>query len=327
MSTYRFLRTFSCSWARAIALAFVFFLGFQGKSCFATDWSVIQTAIGVNGNVMPGDVLRIELIRTDLVATLDGQSLPRNETASVFNGFLAFKPSFNGNFFVDGALPAQDTEVDALVTALRANTQIAVTGISNRLINETPKIVWVYFEAGGDGGDLAATLASALAVIKNPQKNVVVTPGTSGVIDPSSILPPKFLKLFDEGYVELLDATFAFYLPRPDERSIYLGDARAETGLGVGQSFNITLNFASGTDIVLNIDFALKREEVQDVEDILRAGGFAITSESNRYLNDEPRLVFVHVTGSGDGFALGNTLYDVIQIIQKDSPHGRDHGW
>jgi hypothetical protein len=327
VSTNRFLRIFSSSWARAIALAFVFFLGLQGKTCFASDWSAIQTAIGVSGNVMPGDVLRIELVRTDLIATVDGQSLPKNETASVFNGFVAFKPSFNGNFFVDGALPAQETEVDALVAALRANTQIAVTGISNRLINETPKIVWVYFEAGGDGGDLATTLASALAVIKNPQMNVVVTPGTSGVIDPSSILPPKFLKLFDEGYVELLDATFAFYLPRPDERSIFLGDARAETGLGVGQSFNITLNFASGTDIVLNIDFALKREEVQDAEDALRAGGFTITAEGSRYLNDDPRLVFVHVTGSGDGFALGNTLYDVIQIIQRDSRHGGNRGW
>jgi hypothetical protein len=157
--------------------------------------------------------------------------------------------------------------------------------------------------------------------------NIHVIPGTAGIIDPSSILPPKFLKLFDEGYVELLDATFAFYLPRPDERSIYLGDVRAETGLGVGQSFNITLNLAGGTDIVLNIDFALKREEVQDAEDALRAGGFTISSQGERYLNDNPRLVIVHATGSGDGFALGNTLYDVIQIIQSDSGHGRDHGW
>ncbi len=42
-------------------------------------------------------------------------------------------------------------------------------------------------------------------------------------------------------------------------------------------------------------------EEVQPVEDVLRTGGFSITSQGNHYLYDNPSLQFVHATASGDG--------------------------
>jgi hypothetical protein len=86
----------------------------------------------------------------------------------------------------------------------------------------------------------------------------------------------------------------------------------------VGQSFYIQVPFSGGTNITLNIDFALRASEVQPVEDALRTGGFTITAQSNHFAGDSPRLFFVHATASGDGPTLGNTLFGVIQIIEGD---------
>ncbi|HEY1500137.1 MAG TPA: DUF1259 domain-containing protein [Acidobacteriaceae bacterium] len=306
--------------ANAVALVCVFFsFTFAGEKAFAApDWSAVQTALGASGTEMPGNVLRFELVRSDVAETVNGQA---QNPGAVANGFVAFKHAYDGQTFADGSLPAQESEVTALETALRTNRHIKITGIGSHFVLESPRLVWVEFEALGDETDLATSLATALVAIHSPQLGVNVIPGTNTVFDPSTILPPKFLKLFDEGFVEQLDLVFAFYLPRPDERSISIGDVRAEAGLGVGQSFYVQVPFEGGTNITLDVDFALRPEEVQPVEDILRAGGFTISSQANHYLFDDSDLQFVHATASGDGFALGGSLYSAIRVVRGDDRH------
>lgn len=302
--------------AKAFALAFVLFSLVGEKAFAAPDWSAIQSALGANGTEMPGNVLRFELVRQDLAITVNGQ--PQTPGAGA-NGFVAFKRAYDGQMFADGSLPAQETEVAALETALRANKHIEITAIGSHLLLDSPKLVWVEFEALGDGTDLATSLATALQTIHSPQVGVTVIPGTDNVFNPASILPPKLLKLFDEGFVEQLDFIFAFYLPRPDASAITIGDVRSESGLGVAQSFYIQVPFSGGSNVTLDVDFALRPDEVQPVEDTLRAGGFTITSQSNHYVHDTPHLMFVHATGSGDGFTLGTSLYNAIQIIRASA--------
>jgi hypothetical protein len=302
--------------ARVVALAFVSFSLLGGKAFAAPDWSAIQSALGATGTEMPGDVLRFELVREDLSVTVNGQA---QNLGAIQNGFVAFKRAYDGQMFADGSLPAQETEVAALETALRTNKHIQITGIGSHVILESPKLVWVEFEALGDGTDLATSLATALATIHSPQVGVTVIPGTDNVFNPASILPPAVLKLFDEGFVEQLDQVFAFYLPRPDASAITIGDVRSEAGLGVGQSFYIQVPFSGGSNVTIDVDFALRPEEVQPVEDTLRAGGFTITSQGNHYLQDTPHLQFVHATASGDGFTLGNSLLSAIDIVQASA--------
>jgi hypothetical protein len=88
----------------------------------------------------------------------------------------------------------------------------------------------------------------------------------------------------------------------------------------VGQSFYIQVPFSGGTNVTLNIDFALTAQELPPVQSMLRAGGFTLSSLSNHYVDENHRLYFLHATASGDGFALGNTLFNVIQIIQIGRP-------
>lgn len=301
--------------AKACALALIPLSWLGATPCAAVDWSTIQGALHADGTQMPGSVLRLELVRQDLALTLDGQTVPITNQAAVANGFIAFQPIRNARFFADGSLPAQESELSTLLAALRANTAIHITAVGSRVLGLSPSLIWVHFEAVGNGSALATTLATALETIHNPQVGVVVIPGTNTVFDPSSILPPQFLTLFNHGFVEQLMYSFAFYLPRPDENRFTVDGVSAEPGLGVGQSFNIEVPFSGGTNITINIDLALRADEVQAVEDTLRTGGFSIASESNHYVDESPRLFYVHATASGDGFSLGNTLYRAIRII------------
>ena len=319
MSKLSILLTGRRSAAPAIAVAFAMFSLSTARAFAATDWSAIQTAMHADGVVMPGDVLRFELVRQDLSMTVDGTAVPSFQVAAVSNGFVAFKPMANGHFYADGSLPTLESEMADMVPVLLTHPHIRITSIENRIINESPRLVWVHFEGTGTGTQLSGWIAAALAKIHDPQVGVTVIPGVNSIINPSQILPPKVLALFNEGFVEQLTDIFAFYLPRPNEQSIMLGNhVKAESGLGVGQSFYIQVPFSGGSDITLNIDFALRVEDLSEVQTLLRNGGFTITGQSNNFVDESRRLYFLHATASGDGFALGQVLLNIIDVIQAN---------
>src|SRR5476651_792110 len=86
-SCVRFVRYFA---VRMLILAVVL-LSTHGAFA-ATDWSGIQAAMGTDGNVFPGDVLRFQLSRHDLAISVDGVPLGQfGFNAAVSNGFVAFK--------------------------------------------------------------------------------------------------------------------------------------------------------------------------------------------------------------------------------------------
>lgn len=317
-----FVRKFSI--AGILVLSFALMAFCDGRAYAATDWSAIQSAMGIDGVLLPGDVLRFELIRADIGnLTVNGQILNQNEAT---NGFVSFKEIENGKFFADGSIPVKDSEVQSVQTALRADTHIHITAIANRLSQETPSMLWIHFEARGNGGSLATAIASVLAMIHNPQLGQVIVPGTENIISLSDI-PPQFQALFKQGFLEQINDTIVFYLPRPDERRIRLGPAPASFGLGVGQSFYITIQGNVNSVIVtMDVDFALQKDEIQQVSDVLRTGGFTISSQSNNYVNDDPNLYYVHASASGNGFDFAQSLFTAVQIIQADSQHrDRDH--
>ena len=283
----------------------------------ATDWSGIQAAMGTEGYVFPGDVLHFQLSRRDLAISVDGVPLPQSGfNATVANGFVAFKEKRGNDFFADGALPAQESEVAVLEDSLLSHGRaIRITAVYSHVTNISPKLIWVHFEATGPGADLATFLAAALTTIHNPQLNGVFIPGTNFVFDPS-LLPGPILDLFNEGLVAQVDNIFAFWLPRPDECSIGL-DTRvgAQSGLGVGQTFYIQVDFSGGADITINIDFALRPHELPAVQSILRSGGFTLPSLSNNYVSDTTRLHYLHATASGNGILIGATLFKAVKVI------------
>jgi hypothetical protein len=294
----------------------------------ATDWSGIQAAMGTDGYVFPGDVLRFQLARRENISVDGAPPLPGHFAAAVSNGFVAFKQKRGNDFFADGALPAKESEVSALEDSLLGHGRaIRITAIYSHVTNISPKLIWVHFEATGPGVELATWLADALVIIQNPQLGGIFIPGTNNVIDPPAILPPPILDLFNQGFLAQVDNIFAFWLPRPDECSISLDSrVKAQSGLGVGQTFYIQVDFSGGADITINIDFALRTSELPAVQSILRSGGFTLPSLSNNYVSDTPRLHYLHATASGNGIVIGATLFKAIQVIGRGDGNGGNGG-
>jgi hypothetical protein len=310
-----------------LILALAAFSG--GRAYASTDWSAIESAMKVDGVVLPNGVLRFELVRQDIGnITVNGQLVGEHEGVS---GFVGFKQIEGGRFFADGSIPVLDSESQKLQTALRQDTHIQITAIANRLSQETPSLLWVHFEARGNGASLATSIASALATIGSPQLDLFVLPGTENIISLSDI-PQQFQDLFKQGFLEQIGNAIVFYLPRPDEKSIHLGSVPAESGLGVGHSFYIEiLGNVDSVTVTMDVDMALRKDEVQQVVDVLRSGGFTVSSVSNNFVDDDPSLYYVHVFGTGNGFDFAQPLFTAVQIIEADSKfeqgHGHDHGW
>lgn len=313
---------FSLNKVLALILTLAAFSGVRAYA--ATDWSAIQGAMNADGVILPHNVLRFELVRQDVNAiTVNGQVIDANEGGS---GFVSFTPIRNGIFFADGSIPVLDSESQAVQVALRSDPRIKITAIANRLSQETPSLLWIHFEARGNGASLATAIASALALIKSPQEGVLVVPGTENIISLSDI-PQQFQDLFKKGSLEQIGNAIVFYLPRPDENSIHLGSERASVGLGVGHSFYILIqgNVDSVT-VTMDVDMALRKDEVQQVLDVLRGGGFTVSSLSNNFVDDDPSLYYVHVFGSGNGFDFAQPLFTAVRIIEAGSRHDHDHG-
>jgi hypothetical protein len=111
------MRIFNPPWplASLVCLLLPLWLG----TAHAQGWAPIQTALDANGTVLPGPVLHFDLVRSDISVTVNNQAL---NSAEVANGYINFEPLQNGQYFADGALPAQESEVPALSSALRLNT-------------------------------------------------------------------------------------------------------------------------------------------------------------------------------------------------------------
>jgi len=293
----------------------------------ATDWSAIRAAMGADGAVLPGDVLRFQLVRKDVPYSVNGVPVFEGYIGSVTNGFVAFKEKRDGRFYVDGTLPAQESELSSLQDSLLQHRQFHITAIYNHVTNVSPQLTWVHFEATGSGVKLATWIAAALETIHNPQLGVFFVPGSNNVLPPDT-LPPEFVDIFNQGYFATVNNFFVFWLPRPDENRLTLDDrVRAQTGLGVGQTFYINIDFsASNTNAVINVDFALREGELAAVQSILRAGGFTLPSLSTNYISANHPLYYLHATGSGDGFVLGATLFKAIAVIGRSTGGGGTGG-
>jgi Domain of Unknown Function (DUF1259) len=278
-------------------------------SAFAQNWTPIQTAFDANGTVLSGPVLHFDLVRSDLSITVNNQSL---NPAEVANGYVNFKMLSAGVYFADGALPAEESQVPALSAALQANSAIHITAVVNHAALETPKLLWVHFEAQGSSSSLAGTIAAALATIDNPQRNVTAVPVTA------SELPPAYqaiLTVANGTITQLNGAVYEVVVARPDESKYKIGGVPASASLGVAVTFFVQP--LSGTTVAANAEFALDRAEIQDVIAALSKDGFAVPALHNHFVNDYDRLFFVHGFAVGDENTLSAALFTSLPPIYK----------
>jgi hypothetical protein len=305
------LRSFFWQTVRLISIVIcVTALGARCSYADTPNYAPIQKILAAPGVIEPDGVLHFDLVRSDLSITVGSQAV---NSAEVGNGYVNFKYMGNSVWYVDGSLPAQESELAALQAALRTYQTLHITAVVNQVVLESPRLVWVHFESENENGStLAYEISSGLQQIENPQKGVTSVPIPLSVI-PGALFQDAFLGA-NGTITQLNGAVYVFTVPRDDINHFFLGGVPASASLGVAYTFYVQ-PLSTGNNIVLNTDLGLKQPELQPVRDALAAAGLTVGSVHDNFVDDSSRLFFVNGYAVGDAGVLGDSLYNSLTAI------------
>src|SRR5215211_6855248 len=124
----------------------------------AVDWDVVAQALGKPGQLMPGDVYRVGMPRTDLNVTVEGVTV---KPGFALGSYAAFK-QMGDEAMVMGDLVLLDEEVPEVMSGL-FNGGMQVTAVHNHLNQVSPHVLYMHYAGHGDAVQLATALHQALA--------------------------------------------------------------------------------------------------------------------------------------------------------------------
>src|SRR6266478_4801433 len=134
-----------------------------GQQPSATDWKLVEQALGKAGSMQPGDVYKVSLPRSDLKVTVSGVEL---KPVLALGSWVAFKKSGDLTM-VMGDLVLTEDEVTLVMTKLEEGG-VEPTALHNHVLHESPRIMYMHIHAMGDAVKIARAIHDALALSKTP---------------------------------------------------------------------------------------------------------------------------------------------------------------
>jgi Domain of Unknown Function (DUF1259) len=257
-------------------------------------WSKVGEALGKPGAVMPGNVYRVALPRTDLHVSVDGIPI---KPALALGGWLAFKET-GASAMVMGDLVLTDREVAPVMTHL-AEAGIDVTALHNHLLRGTPNTMYMHVLGHGDPVKLAAALHDALAASGTPLKaGPAASPSSSIDLDTAAI----DRKMRFKGKVN--GGVYQLSIPR----SAAVSDGGMPVPPAMGSANAINFQPLGGGKAAIAGDLVLTATEVNPVLRTLRMSGIEVTAVHNHMLDDQPHLFFMHFWAHDDALALAKGM-------------------
>ncbi len=262
-----------------------------------TDWSAVEQALGRPGTMMPGDVFRIGMPRSDLRVTVEDVPV---QAGFALGSYAAFKQYDDGTM-VMGDLVLLDQEVNGVMSGLFDNG-FAVTAVHNHLNNMSPHVMYMHYEGHGDAVEMATALHQALSASATP---------LSPASPPAPAAAPSGPQL-DTG---MLDGILG-YSGRLNGSIEQFSVGRTETIVEMGhqlvpaQGATTALNFqpTGPSTAAITGDFVMLESEVNAVASTLRANGIQVTAVHQHHIGEEPRLFYMHFWANDDAAKLASGL-------------------
>jgi len=104
------------------------------------DTTAITSALARTGKMMPGDVYRVGLPRTDLHVTIRGLTL---KPGFALGGYAVYRAEPQGTLLL-GDMVLLPSEVEAVQQSLESSG-FRITALHNHLLNETPHVMLAPF--------------------------------------------------------------------------------------------------------------------------------------------------------------------------------------
>jgi hypothetical protein len=273
------------------------------------DWSAVEQALGRSGQMMPGDVFRIGMPRTDLKVTVEDVPV---QAGFALGSYAAFKQYDDGTM-VMGDLVLLDQEVNAVMSGL-FDRGFLVTALHNHLNNVSPHVMYMHYEGHGDPLELATGLHDALSASATP-------------LSPASPPPPPAQPSGPQPDAAMLDSILG-YTGRLNGSIQQYGVPRTETITEMGhqlvpaQGVTTAINFqpTGATTAAITGDFVMIEGEVNAVANALRANGIQVTAVHQHHLAEEPRLFYMHFWANSDPARLANGLRAALDQTASMAP-------
>lgn len=261
------------------------------------DWQPVEQALGLPGKLMPGDVFRIGMPRTDLHVVLDGVAL---KPGFALGSYLVFK-KYGGGTLMMGDLVLSERELEPVMLKL-VQGGVDISAIHNHLIGEQPHVLYLHVMQMGDPVKMAQAVHAALALSATP-----LTPAPKKP-QPAIALPTQQLDQIMGAAGTADGGIYKYTIPRPQtlhEDGMVVPPAM---GLATGINFQPT---GAGKAAITG-DFVLLAAEVNPTLRALRQGGIDVTALHSHALTEQPRLFFMHFWANADALQLARTLHTAL---------------
>jgi len=263
----------------------------------AVDWTAVEQALGRPGQMMPGDVFRIGMPRTDLKVTVDEVPV---QAGFALGSYAAFKEYDDGTM-VMGDLVLLDQEINTVMSGL-FDRGFQVTALHNHLNNMSPHVMYMHYEGMGDPVELATNLHDALSASGTP-------------LSPASPPPPAAQPSGPQLDMAMLDGILG-YTGRLSGSIVQYSVPRTETIVEMGhrlvpaQGVTTAINFqpTGPSTAAITGDFVMVGTEVNAVASSLRANGIDVTAMHQHHLAEQPRLAYMHFWANADPATLARGL-------------------
>jgi hypothetical protein len=272
-------------------------IGAPSRQAADVDWSAVQDAVGRPGTMMPGDVYRIGIPRTDLKVTVEGVPV---QAGFALGSYAAFK-QFDDGTMVMGDLVLLDEEVNGVMSGL-FDQGFEVTALHNHLNTMSPHVMYMHYEGHGDALQLAQSLHQALSASATPLSPAVPPPPAATPTGPQLDIPTLDGIL---GYSGRANGSVIQYTVARSEKLMEMGHELLPA-MGVATAINFQPTAANTGSITG--DFVLMGSEVNPVAQALRANGIEITAMHQHHIDETPRLFYMHFWANADPANLAHGL-------------------
>ncbi|MBI5492720.1 MAG: DUF1259 domain-containing protein [Deltaproteobacteria bacterium] len=290
------------------AVLFFILASFPSLSLAALNIAGIENITGLKGRyIEKEEVYRITIPHEELKVSALGISLTPPQGLTSWAGFK--KP--RDKAILSGDIVLLEDQVNP-VMSVALDSGLSVTALHNHFLRESPRVMFMHISGLGDEAVLANGLKRVLDKMKEslpappaPRRpRIGAGPLTQGVIEDA--LGEK---------VEQSNGALKATLGR---QTLLYGEV-----LGSSMGINSWAAFAgSDKEAVVNGDFVVFENELQEVLKALRASNIEITAIHNHLVMEVPRLVFIHYWGTGTsaGLAKGVRAALEAQVKAREEP-------
>jgi hypothetical protein len=266
----------------------------------------IDELTGLKGRLNEQEhVYKVSSPRTDIKVSVDKWEMP---PFMGLTSWAAFMPGMKGEAMVMGDLTLMQDEVNPVMSAA-INNGLQVTALHNHFFFDEPKVYFMHISGEGDTETLAKGVRAALDTVKEIRAGRR-QPGQSfgGDSIPSKstfAIEPLQTILGVKG--ETKDGMF---------KAVFDRKVKMPCGCEVGKEMGVNTwaAFAGSDDnAVVDGDFVVLADELQDALKSLRKSGINIVAIHHHMIGEEPRTIFFHYWGRGSARELATAVANALK--------------